>query len=133
MITISSDKSKLDVAFIHKFLTTSYWAKGRTIEQVKKTIENSFCYGVYLNNKQIGFARIVSDTVVFAYILDVFIVEEERGKTYATILMNHFLNDKKLKEVTQWFLKTKDAHKFYKRYGFRRIDNAGWYMEKINN
>ena len=74
MIQFSTDKSKLQIGVIHQFLTKAYWAKGRTIKEVKKSIENSFCFGVYLNDKQIGFARIVTDYAVFAYIMDVFIL-----------------------------------------------------------
>ena len=69
MIRISTDKDKLDISFIHKFLTNTYWAKGRTMEEVKTTIENSYCFGIYSNGKQIGFARVVTDYVVFAYIM----------------------------------------------------------------
>lgn len=64
-ISVSTDKSKLDLKTIHTFLTQSYWGKGRTPEQVKKTIENSMCFGIYLDDEQIGFARVLSDTVIF--------------------------------------------------------------------
>jgi GNAT superfamily N-acetyltransferase len=85
---ISDDKSKLDVELIHNFLTTSYWAKGRTIEEVKKSIEHSICFGVYKGGKQIGFARIVTDYTVIAYLMDVFILEEYRGNGFSKLLLN---------------------------------------------
>ena len=83
MIEISIDKNKLQMKVIHEFLTTSYWAKGRTIEAMKIAIENCLCFGVYINNQQIGFARIVTDYVVFAYVMDVFILPAYRGKGYS--------------------------------------------------
>lgn len=132
MITISSDKNELDIHFIHKFLTNSYWAKGRTIEDVETSIKNSFCYGIYKNGKQIGFARVICDAVVFAYIMDVFIVEAERGKGYAQNMMHFLLNDNSLSKVNQWYLKTKDAHKFYSKLGFNQLKNEEWFMVKIS-
>ncbi len=87
MIVISKDKSKLDSNLIHSFITNSYWGRGRTIEEVEKTIENCLCFGVYKNENQIGFARVATDYVVFAYIMDVFILPEYRGKGYSKKLM----------------------------------------------
>ena len=88
MITISTDKKKLQINVIHGFLTTSYWAKGRTLNEVKKTIKHCLCYGVYLNENQIGFARIATDYTVFAYVMDLFILPGHRGKGYSKHLMN---------------------------------------------
>ena len=81
MIEISTDKTKLQISVIHQFLTETYWAKGRTIGEVKTSIQHSFCFGVYLDNKQIGFARVATDYVVFAYIMDVFILPKYRGSS----------------------------------------------------
>ncbi|MEE9372186.1 MAG: GNAT family N-acetyltransferase [Saprospiraceae bacterium] len=131
IITLSSDKSKLDIPLIHHVLTKSYWAKGRTLSEVKKSIENSFCYGIYSDDEQIGFARVVSDTVIFGYIADVFIIKNERGKNHASVLMNFILSDEKLEKVTQWYLKTKDAHQFYDKHGFGSLKNQGWFLERI--
>ena len=78
--TFSTDKTKLDIKVIHDFLSTSYWAQNIPIEIVKRSIENSLCFGVYFNNEQIGFARVISDHATFAYLADVFILEEHRGK-----------------------------------------------------
>nr|WP_315166729.1 hypothetical protein [uncultured Flavobacterium sp.] len=76
MITISTDKNKLDVPFVHHFLKDIYWSAPRTLEEVQIAIDNSFCFGIYLDEKQIGFARVITDYVVFAYVMDVFIAEE---------------------------------------------------------
>jgi GNAT superfamily N-acetyltransferase len=131
MITVSTDKNKLDVAFIQQFLKDIYWAAGRTIEEVQITIDNSFCFGIYLNEKQIGFARVITDYVVFAYLMDVFITEEHRGKGYSSILINSMMTEPKLKEVKIWRLATSDAHFLYQKFGFTALGNPEKMMEKI--
>ncbi|MFD2561806.1 GNAT family N-acetyltransferase [Aquimarina rubra] len=130
-IEISKRKAKLDIPLIHQFITNSYWVKGRTIKQVKTSINNSECFGLYLNGKQIGFARVISDKVVFAYIMDVFVINNERDNGYASQLMNHILNDKNYNQVQQWCLKTKDAHNFYSKFGFKNLDNEQWFLQHI--
>lgn len=129
--TISTDKSKLDLNLIHKFLTTSYWANGRSFEDVKKSIENSICFGIYDGNKQAGFARIITDYAVIAYLMDVFIIEEYRGKGLSKILLTTILNDEKLSRVKKWLLATRDAHLLYGKFGFKTITSVGKYMEKV--
>lgn len=86
MISISIDKTKLDVPFIQHFLKDINWAAGRTIDKVHTTIDNSFCFEIYWNDVQIGFVRVVTDYVVFAYLMDVFITEEHRRNGYSTDL-----------------------------------------------
>ena len=84
----STDKSKLQIDIIHDFLCNrSYWAKGRTLAQVKRSIDHSECFGVYKDKNQVGFARVVSDFTIYAYILDVFVLEEERGNGLGKFLM----------------------------------------------
>ena len=131
MITISTDKDKLDVPFIHNFLKETYWAKGRTIEDVQATIDSSFCFGVYLNDEQIGFARLTTDYVVFAYLMDVFIIDEHRGKGYSTVLMKAIMNEPKLSKIKIWRLATSDAHFLYEKFGFKALANPEKLMEKI--
>jgi GNAT superfamily N-acetyltransferase len=130
-VSVSTDKNKLDVAFIQQFLKDIYWAAGRTIEEVQITIDNSFCFGIYLNDKQIGFARVITDYVVFAYLMDVFITEEHRGKGYSSILINSMMTEPKLKEVKIWRLATSDAHFLYQKFGFTALGNPEKMMEKI--
>jgi GNAT superfamily N-acetyltransferase len=131
MITVSTDKNKLDVPFIQYFLKDIYWAAGRTMEEVQITIDNSFCFGIYLNDKQIGFARVITDYVVFAYLMDVFITEEHRGKGYSSILISIMMNEPKLKEVKIWRLATTDAHFLYEKFGFKTLAHPEKMMEKI--
>jgi GNAT superfamily N-acetyltransferase len=131
MIDISTDKSKLQIEVIHKFLTTTYWAKGRTIEDVEKSIEHCLCFGVYLDGNQIGFARIVTDYTVFAYLMDVFILPEHQGKGYSKQLMKAINKESKLKTCHVWMLKTSDAHGLYKQFGYTELKHPEKVMERL--
>ncbi|MCW8803047.1 MAG: GNAT family N-acetyltransferase [Ignavibacteriaceae bacterium] len=130
-LIISNDKSKLDIGLIYKFLTSSYWAEGRTFDEVKNSIENSICFGVYKDNRQIGFARVVSDLTVIAYLMDVFIIEKYRGKGFSKLLLNRIFEDQKFSRVKKWMLATKDAHSLYAEFGFEEIKNSDRLMEKV--
>jgi GNAT superfamily N-acetyltransferase len=131
MIAVSTDKTKLNVPFIQDFLKDIYWAAGRTIEEVQTTIDSSVCFGIYLNDVQIGFARVITDYVVFAYLMDVFIAEEHRGKGYSSILISTMMNEPVLKEVKIWRLATSDAHYLYEKFGFKALAHPEKMMEKI--
>lgn len=131
MIEISTDKNKLDINLIHQFLTIAYWSDGRTIEEVRKTIDNSLCFGLYLNNNQIGFARIVTDYTIFAYLMDVFILPEFRGKGYSKLLIKVINEEPQLQSCKMWMLKTKDAHNLYKHFGYSELKNPEKIMDRI--
>ncbi len=131
MIIISTDKSKLNIEMVHSFLTESYWAKGRTIDQVQQSIDNSLCFGIYLNKIQIGFARAVTDFTIYVYLMDVFIVPEVRGKGYSKQLMKAILEESRLQGCSDWTLKTKDAHGLYEQFGFARAQHSEKIMERI--
>src|SRR6187402_3138925 len=131
MITVSTDKQKLNLPFIQHFLKDIYWAAGRTIEEVQTTIDASVCFGIYLNDIQIGFARVITDYVVFAYVMDVFIIEEHRGKGYSSILIQTMMEEPVLKEVKIWRLATSDAHFLYEKFGFNALAHPEKMMEKI--
>jgi len=131
MITVSTDKSKLDVPFIQDFLKDIYWAAGRTIEEVQTTIDASVCFGIYLNDKQIGFARVITDYVVFAYLMDVFIDEKHRGKGYSSILIEYMMHEPLLKNIKIWRLATSDAHFLYEKFGFTKLNHPEKMMERI--
>mgnify|MGYP003544837331 FL=1 len=130
-ITVSTDKSKLDVPFIQHFLKDIYWAAGRTIAEVQTTIAHSFCFGIYLGDKQIGFARVITDYVVFAYVMDVFITEEYRGKGYSSLLIDNMMSERQLKDIQIWRLATTDAHFLYRKFGFKELAHPEKLMEKI--
>ena len=131
MIEISKDKNKLDVLFIQNFLKDIYWAAGRTIEEVQRTIDASVCFGIFLNGKQIGFARVITDYVVFAYLMDVFISEEFRGNGYSSLLIEKMMNDPELQEIKIWRLATTDAHFLYEKFGFTPLAHPEKMMEKV--
>lgn len=133
MISISTDKSKLNVPFIQNFLKDIYWAAGRTMEEVQTTIDASVCFGIYLDDVQIGFARVITDYVVFAYVMDVFIDENHRGKGYSSILIEAMLNEPQLDQVKIWRLATSDAHFLYEKFGFKLLAHPEKMMEKINS
>ena len=131
MISVSTDKSKLDICFLQNFLKNVYWAAGRTIEEVQTTIDTSFCFGIYLNDQQIGFCRVITDYVVFAYVMDVFITEKHRGNGYSSVLINAMMTEPQLQRVKIWRLATSDAHFLYQKFGFTSLAHPEKMMEKI--
>jgi len=131
MITVSTDKNKLDVPFLQNFLKDVYWAAGRTIDEVQTTIDSSVCFGIYLNDIQIGFCRVITDYVVFAYVMDVFIDEQHRGKGYSSILIHAMMSEPQLQHVKIWRLATSDAHFLYQKFGFTSLAHPEKMMEKI--
>ena len=126
---ISTDRSKLDVDVIHRFLTRSYWAEGIPRETVVRSIENSLCFGVYNGGEQVGFARVVSDYATYAYIADVFILEAYRGRGLGKELMASVMAHPKLQGLRRWSLGTRDAHGLYEQFGFTRVESPVRMME----
>ncbi len=130
MIQTSTDKTRLDIDLIHDYLSKeSYWAIGRDIEIVKRSIENSLCFGLYMGDKQIGFARVVTDYAVFAWIMDVFILKDYRGNGFGKQLMNAIMTHEKLQNLQRWGLGTEDAHGLYKQFGFSPLSKPQNMME----
>ncbi len=121
MIEINTDKELLDKEVIYQFLSQSYWAKNRPIHAIDLSIENSLCFGLYKNKKQIGFARLVSDYAVYAYIMDVFIIEAEQGNGFGKQLIQYIIDYPPLSLVKTWDLATETAHTFYKNFGFEAL------------
>lgn len=129
--TISTDKSKLDIGIIHKYLSEdSYWAKKIPIEIVKTSIENSLCFGIFHQDVQIGFARIISDYATFAYLADVFILRDFRGKGLSKWLLDIIEAHPNLQNLRRWMLMTVDAHEIYKRNGWFLAAHPERFMEK---
>ncbi|AEW86808.1 N-acetyltransferase [Flavobacterium columnare] len=131
MLEVSTDKLRLDILFIQHFLKDIYWSAPRTIEEVQKTIDTSVCFGLYLDEKQIGFARVITDYVVFAYVMDVFLAPDYRGNGYSSVLIKALLEESSLQEVKIWRLATRDAHFLYKKFGFKQLASPERMMEKI--
>ena len=120
--TISTDRNRLQIDVIHRFLSEeSYWAKERTKGQTETAIKNSLPFGVYFGERQIGFARIVTDYATFAYLGDVFILEEFRGRGLSKWLMQVIINHPDLQGFRRWILATKDAHTLYEKFDFTAL------------
>ncbi len=115
---ISEDKSKLDVEFIHRELAESYWAKKIPRRTVEKGIEHSMCFGIYDGALQIGFARVITDRATFAYLCDVIITQNYRGRGAGKQLMTYIMAHPELQGLRRFTLGTLDAHDLYKKFGF---------------
>lgn len=127
-IEIDTDKNRLPVERIHAYLITTYWAGNRSLETVQKTIDHSLNFGVYKNNEFVGFARVVTDYGVMAYLCDVFILPEYQHQGYGKMLMAHIMKDENLSSIRRWLLATKDAHGLYKQVGFTSLENPERWM-----
>ena len=121
-LTVSTDPERLDLAVIHQFLYRSYWVPGIPMCVVAKSVENSLCFGLYEGEAQIGFARVVTDHSRFAYLFDVFVLQEHRGKGYGSWLMECVVGCPGLTHLAAFSLRTKDAHGFYEPFGFERVE-----------
>jgi GNAT superfamily N-acetyltransferase len=130
---ISTEKSKLDIDIIHAFLSTSYWAKDIPRSIVEKSIENSLCFGAYNGNAQIGFARVISDFATFAYLGDVFVLEDYRGKGISKMLMKEIIQHPRLQGLRRFMLATRDAHGLYKQFGFVPTASPERMMEIVDS
>jgi GNAT superfamily N-acetyltransferase len=126
---ISTDPSKIDVDAAHDFLSRVYWSEGIPKTTLKRAIENSLCFGLFQNEMQIGFARLITDRTTFAYLCDVYVLEGHRGKGLATWLMECIVGHPDLHGLRRFCLFTKDAHKLYSRFGFTPMKNTDRYME----
>ena len=126
---ISTDEAELDLDFVHSYLSEqSYWAKGRSMDLVKRSIDHSLCFGLYENGKQIGFGRVATDHVVFAWLMDLFIDPAYRGQGLGAMLVEHIVNHPTIREVNGIGLRTDDAHELYARFGFGPIPNTDTWM-----
>ncbi|MCC3155768.1 GNAT family N-acetyltransferase [Hymenobacter sp. 15J16-1T3B] len=129
--TLSTDPARLDVALIHDFLSNhSYWAPGISRELVERSIRHSLCFGLYApDGRQAAFARIISDRATFAYLCDVFVLEEFRGRGLGKLLMQHISAHPELQGLRRWMLATRDAHSLYAQFGFTPLANPPRFME----
>lgn len=128
--TISTDKLRLDIDAIHRFLDTSYWAEGRSPETIRRSIEHSLPFGVYKGDQQVGFARVITDYATFAWIADVFILDAFQGQGLGKWLMEVIIAHPELQGFRRWVLATKDAHEMYRRFGFDELKKPERWMER---
>jgi ribosomal protein S18 acetylase RimI-like enzyme len=126
--TISTDPARLDVDAICDFLTRAYWAIGRPRERTERALRNSLVFGLYDGGKQIGLARVVSDYSIFAYLCDVFIHEDYRGRGLGKWLVQTVMEHPDLRDVRRWMLVTSDAHGLYRPFGFTTLEEPERWM-----
>ena len=129
--TISTDPHRLDISIIHDFIANqSYWAQGRAVETVQRALDNSLNFGIYKDNQQVGFGRVVTDYATFAWIADVFVLQQERGRGLSKWLIEVMLEHPHLQGFRRWVLATKDAHSLYARFGFIELHRPERWMER---
>jgi GNAT superfamily N-acetyltransferase len=128
---ISTDPARLDRDLIHRFLAEeSYWARSRTREDNDRVIDRSLCFGAYADDgRQIGHARVVTDSVSFGYLADVFVVPEARGRGVGKALMAAILEHPEVRHVRRLALVTDDAHGLYAGFGFATLDDPRKWMQ----
>ena len=127
---VSTDKARLDIDLIHKFLSEdAYWAKNIPRGVLERSIENALCFGAYHGSEQAGFTRVVTDYAVFAYIGDVFVLPQHRGHGVSKMIMQAIRTHPDLQGLRRWHLLTRDAHALYRQFGFRDLENPARHME----
>ena len=129
---ISTENEKMDIELIHSFLTRSYWAEGIPKEIIRKSVEGALCFGVFEKDKQVGFARMITDKATFAYLADVFIIEEYRGLGLSKWLLEVIFSHPDLQGLRRMMLATRDAHELYKKFGFTPLTNVDRWMHIHN-
>jgi N-acetylglutamate synthase-like GNAT family acetyltransferase len=129
---ISTDRNKVNVDKVCEFLAQSYWANTRKRETIIKSLEHSICFSLFHENTQIGFARVITDGATFAYLCDVFIDEAYRGKGLGKWMLECILEHPDIAPVRRFCLVTKDAHEFYRPFGFQSLQQPERFMERMN-
>jgi GNAT superfamily N-acetyltransferase len=130
--TVTCDPARLDHAVIAQFLASSYWAKGIPVATVEKSLEHSLCFALLDGDRQIGFGRVISDRATFAFLADVFVLPEYRGRGLAKWLVECILSHPDLQGLRRWMLGTRDAHGLYAKFGFTPLRNPETVMERRN-
>ena len=127
---VSTDPGRLDVPLIHGFLRRSYWAEGIPEDVVRRSIRGSLCFGLFDHDRQVGFARVVTDGATFAYLADVFVAESHRGRGLAAWLMECVMSHADLQGLRRWALVTRDAHGLYRKFGFEVVPQPERHMTR---
>jgi GNAT superfamily N-acetyltransferase len=130
--TISDEPERLQLEVIVDYLARAYWSNQRPRAVIEKSLKHSLCFGVYENETQIGFARVVSDHATFAYLADVFILESYQGHGLGKWLVQTILEHPDLQGLRRWMLATRDAHGLYAQFGFNALENPDRYMTKFD-
>jgi GNAT superfamily N-acetyltransferase len=127
---VTTDPAHVDLAVVHGFLTSCYWAKGIPLEIVRRSIENSLNFSLYHGPSQVGFSRVITDYATFAYLGDVFVLESHRGRGLSKWMMELVVGHPELQGFRRWILLTRDAHGLYQQFGFAAIAAPERYMER---
>src|SRR5207245_9210547 len=127
---ISTDPARLDVGAIHAYLSRSYWAVGRPRAVVERSIAGSICFGLYDGPRQIGFARVITDRATYAYLADVYVLEEYRGQGLGVWLVDRVVAHPDLQDLRRFCLATRDAHGLYRKFGFEALSHPERVMER---
>jgi len=130
--TICCDPAKVDVSVVAEYLASSYWARGIPRSTVEKSIDGSLCFSLLDDTRQIGFARVISDRATVAYLGDVFVLPEYRGRGLGSWLVSCVLSHPELAGLRRWILITRDAHPLYHKFGFSSLGRPEGYMELHN-
>jgi GNAT superfamily N-acetyltransferase len=128
--SISSNPKEMDLSVIHGYLSNSYWAKGIPWDVMEKAVKNSLCFGVFTSTgDQVAFARIITDYATFAYLADVFVLQEHRGKGLSKRLLKTIIEYPDLQGLRRMLLATRDAHGLYQQFGFTPLNSPDLFME----
>jgi GNAT superfamily N-acetyltransferase len=130
--TVTTDKARFDRGVIHGYLRTSYWAENVPRSVVDRSIDNSLCFGLLDGQSQIGFARVITDCATFAYLADVFVLQEHRGRGLGTWLIECVMSHPELQGLRRWLLGTRDAHDLYRKSGFTPLKRPEIFMEIVD-
>ena len=131
-IYFSSETDDMDLQMIYNFVKNSYWGKGRSVEEQHIALQNSINFGLFHENKQIAYTRVMTDRVFFAYLLDFFVIESYRGQGLGKRLMEKVLDYAPLRQVDKWMLATKDAHGLYSQFGFEPVKDPSKLMDRMS-
>ncbi len=126
---LTAARERIDVGAVHAFLTRSFWAEGISRDLVARSIANSLCVGLFHGSAQIGFARVVTDSSTYAYLCDVYVLEEYRGQGLGTWMMEYTIAHPDLQGLRRFQLVTRDAHRLYRRVGFSGLSMPDRHME----
>jgi GNAT superfamily N-acetyltransferase len=132
-IVVTTDRARLDVDTIHGFLSTAYWSQGIPRDVLVRAIENSLCFGAFEGDRQVGFARVITDRATYAYVSDVFVLETHRGRGIGKRLMAAIMAHPDLQGLRRWTLFTRDAHGLYRQYGFAEGRHPERLLEVFND
>jgi GNAT superfamily N-acetyltransferase len=130
---VSTDPARFDLDAIHAYLVRCYWSEGIPRATVERAVANSLCFALLHGKEQVGFARVVTDSATYAYLCDVYILEEHRGHALGKWLMECVMRHPQLQGLRRFSLATRDAHGLYRQFGFRELTNPATSMEILSS